>query len=154
VLVYGGSAEDRRTWAENAALNFASDGPLAEVSPSLSLTSALALRRGVVYVEDAARLPRAEQLRLVHALFRQEERPKVILGVAKPPEQLVGAGVLRDDLFYRLSQAIVDVGDPKVQAALKTKRRAQEPGPAAPGKSRGAERSIAARAPKPKRSRR
>jgi hypothetical protein len=143
VLIHGGSPGDRRAWAEVAAAQFPDEGALFSVPDAGRVAAALGQRRGVVFVEDVAHLGRAGQLQLVHALFHQEERPKWIVGLSGPPEQAVGSGALREDLWFRLGASVVDAGDSKVQSMLKARK---VDGPA-PARSRLALGNRTARAP-------
>ena len=136
LLLYGGSAADRRAWAEEAQRGFEQEGALVEAAPGPSLDAALALTRGVVFVPDAAALSYPEQGKVVRLLQEREERPKLVLGLADPPAALRDRGLLREDLLYRLAIAQVDLSNPETREAIRDRRAKAA--------------KEAARAPKPK----
>jgi hypothetical protein len=129
VLLYGGSPADRRAWAEEAWSHFEHEGELRWVSGVDALGAALAMRRGVVAIEDVTALDDAAQAQILNCLMRQEERPKLVLGIQTAASAAVGSGALREDLHYRLMLAQVDLSDPVAKAAFKARepqRRARE----------------------------
>jgi hypothetical protein len=129
VLLYGGSPADRRAWTEEAWSHFEHEGELHWVSGVDALGAALAMRRGVVAIEDVTALDDAAQAQILNCLMRQEERPKLVLGIQTAAGAAVGSGALREDLHYRLMLAQVDLSDPVAKAAFKARepqRRARE----------------------------
>ncbi len=155
LLLYGGSAADRRAWAEEAQRSFEQEGALAEASSGPSLDAALALTRGVVFVPDAAALSHADQGKLVRLLQEREERPKLVLGLPEPPAALRDRGLLREDLLSRLAIAQVDLARPETRDAVRDRRvraakeaaRVPKPKPSA---RKPAKAKAAARRPPPK----
>ena len=124
LLLSGGSEDERRAWAQEAAEHFASEGPLVEVRTAAELAAALKAPRGVVFIPDVSKLEPSAQALLLRCLQLQEERPKVVVGLAGQPDQARTRGTLREDLHYRLHQALVDMNAEGLRDALK-KRRAQ-----------------------------
>jgi hypothetical protein len=122
VLLWGGNEDARAEWAEEAASHFAADGPLRVVVAEGALESALREPRGVVYIPSASGLSHAGQLALVRCLREQEERPKVILGLAGTQSQAVEKGLLRPDLDFALSLGRVDLAAAEVREAVKARR--------------------------------
>jgi hypothetical protein len=131
-FVFGGTADERRHWAEEAAEQFAAEGPLQIVETAAQLPVLLAKSRGVVFVPDLLHLGGEAQAKIFHCLRHQEERAKWVLGVGTAPNDAVSNGGLRPDLWYRLRIAQVDVANPEVHARLQ-KRAAKKQ--AAKGKS-------------------
>jgi hypothetical protein len=123
LLLFGGAAADRKAWAAEAQESFAGEGPLVEVSTAEQLQAALALSRGVVFVQDVLALGSAAQGQIVRCLQQQEERPKIILGLQRRPEDARDAGALRDDLLYRLHTALVDLASDDVQQRIRGRRK-------------------------------
>ena len=126
LLLFGGTATERRAWATEAADAFSHEGALREVSQLTALESALALKGGVVYVPDVLALGREGQMALVRCLQLQEERPKFVLGILRSPVNALADGSLRDDLHYRLSQALVNLALPEVQTVIRGRRQEKE----------------------------
>jgi hypothetical protein len=126
LFLFGGSEAERRAWAEEAATNFAHEGPLSIASTAAELTLALRRTRGVVYVPDVTALRDEAQSLAVHVLREREERPKIIFGAPADPAPLVEHGRLRDDLHYSLAMAQVNLEEPGVREAIRT-RRARAP---------------------------
>lgn len=124
LLLSGGSEDERRAWANEAAEHFAAEGPLVEVRSAAELAQALKAPRGVVFIPDVGKLEPVAQAQLLRCLQLQEERPKVVVGLAGSPDQARTRGTLREDLHYRLHQALVDMNAEGLRDALK-KRRAQ-----------------------------
>lgn len=110
LLLYGGTEEERRMWAREAAYHFEHEGPLVEVRGAEELEEALRRPRGVVFVVDVTRVGREGQGQILRCLQMQEERPKLVLGLGLGAEAALEKGVLREDLHYRLHQAQVDLG--------------------------------------------
>ena len=124
LLLSGGTEDERRAWAQEAAEHFAAEGPLVEARTAAELAQALKAPRGVVFIPDVGKLEPVAQAQLLRCLQLQEERPKVVVGLAGSPDQARTRGTLREDLHYRLHQALVDMNTEGLRDALK-KRRAQ-----------------------------
>lgn len=121
VLVVGGAEADRRAWAEVAASVW--EAPLVEGEPA-QLAKLLQKGQGVVYVADVAKVPNDVQREVARVLHAQEERPKVVVGSSLAAETALAKGTLRDDLWFALRRAVVDLADPKLKEATK-KRHAK-----------------------------
>jgi hypothetical protein len=119
LLLYGGTEEERRSWAQEAAHSFEHEGALMEVRQLTELVEALKRPKGVVFVPDVAKLGLEAQAHIVRCLQMQEERPKLVLGVMGSAETALERGTLRDDLHYKLHHALVDLGAPGLREALK-----------------------------------
>ena len=122
LLLFGGREEDRRAWAEEAASSFAAEGPLREVTGADSLRQQPLGKRGVVFVPDVLALGIDGQGALVQALI-QEEKPKLVLGLAMQPMDALTKGLLREDLAYRLQHARVDLSVGEVKEAIRARRQ-------------------------------
>ncbi|NTX17641.1 Fis family transcriptional regulator [Myxococcus sp. CA056] len=107
LIIHGGTEEERRSWAQEAARNF--DVELVEVRQATDLAGALRQRNGVLFIPDAAKLGRDAQGLILRCLQMQEERPKVVVGVSGAADAALSRGTLREDLHYRLHQAQVDL---------------------------------------------
>lgn len=134
LLLFGGSASERRAWALEAQQSFAAEGELVEVTAAGQLAAALAMTRGVVFVPDAPALGLEAQGQIVRCLQQQEERPKLVLGMQRRPNDVRDAGGLRDDLLYRLQNAQVDLGVEDVQQKIRARRQKRPPAASAPKK--------------------
>jgi hypothetical protein len=119
LLLYGGTEEERRAWAQEAAHHFEHEGALVEVRQASELAEALRRRHGVVLVTEVSRLALEAQGQILRCLQTQEERPKLVLGLAGSVEAALERGALREDLHYRLHQAQVDLGAPGLREVLK-----------------------------------
>lgn len=127
LLLYGGSENDRRRWALEAAGNFAEEGQLVEVSAISELEKALEPTKGVVFVADGQQLGLEGQAQLLRCLKEREERPKLVIGLPLSPEAALERGALREDLSYRLQSARVNLDAPGLRDAIRTRReRAEE----------------------------
>lgn len=122
LLIHGGTEDERRAWAEEAARNFGV--PLTEVRQASELPGALRQPNGVVFIADAAKLPLDAQGLILRCLM-QEERPKVVVGISGTATAALTRGTLREDLHYRLHQAQVDLQTDGLRDALK-RRWAQQ----------------------------
>ncbi|MCP3063534.1 Fis family transcriptional regulator [Myxococcus sp. K38C18041901] len=107
LIIHGGTEEERRSWAQEAARSF--DVELMEVRQAVDLANALRQRNGVVFIPDAVKLGREAQGLILRCLQMQEERPKVVVGVSGAADAALSRGTLREDLHYRLHQAQVDL---------------------------------------------
>lgn len=117
LLIHGGTEDERRAWAEEAARNFSV--PLTEVRQAPELAGALQQPNGVVFIPDVAKLPLDAQGLILRCLQMQEERPKVVVGVSGAAMAALTRGTLREDLHYRLHQAQVDLQTDGLRDALK-----------------------------------
>jgi len=122
LLLSGGSEDERRAWAQEAAEHFAAEGPLVEVRTAAELPAALKAPRGVVFIPDVSKLESSAQALLLRCLQLQEERPKVVVGLSGQPELARTRGLLREDLHYRLHQAFVDMNTEGLREVLKKRR--------------------------------
>ena len=138
VLLYGGSPNDRRAWAEEVAGHFP-QAKLVPVSGPQQLSTALGLKDAVVLVEDIVALGDVGQAQIVHCLLRQEERPKLVLGLKLAADAARAQGLLRDDLHFRLQIAKVDLDAEGVRQAIQ-KRRPVERKKSEPKKPAGKKR--------------
>ncbi|MBZ4334738.1 Fis family transcriptional regulator [Corallococcus interemptor] len=123
LLIHGGTEDERRAWAEEAARNFGV--PLTEVRQAPELAGALRQPNGVVFIPDVGKLPLDAQGLILRCLQMQEERPKVVVGVSGTAMAALTRGTLREDLHYRLHQAQVDLQTEGLRDALK-RRWAQQ----------------------------
>jgi hypothetical protein len=124
LLLSGGTEDERRAWAQEAAEHFAAEGPLVEARTAAELAQALKAPRGVVFVPDVGKLEPSAQAQLLRCLQLQEERPKVVVGLSGSPDQARTRGTLREDLHYRLHQALVDMNTEGLREQLKKRRAA------------------------------
>jgi hypothetical protein len=141
VLLFGGTATERRAWAEETAERLGR--PATLVLEAEALPAALAQTEGVVYVADALSLGDAGQQQLVVCLQRQEERPKLVVGVPQGGDALLAAGGLRPDLHYRLRLSQVNLDAPGLREAI-TKRRSRRASTSRSLPASGASRSPSA----------
>ncbi|NOK03717.1 MULTISPECIES: Fis family transcriptional regulator [unclassified Myxococcus] len=123
LLLHGGTEEERRCWAQEAARNF--NVELVEVRQAAELPQALRQPNGVVFIPDVAKLGRDAQFILLQCLRMQEERPKLVLGVSGSADAALARGTLREDLHYRLHKAQVDLQKDGLRDVLK-RRWAQQ----------------------------
>ncbi|WP_224371620.1 Fis family transcriptional regulator [Hyalangium versicolor] len=119
LLLYGGTEEERRAWAQEAAHHFEHEGALIEVRQAAELSEALKRPKGVVLVWDVSKLGLEAQGNILRCLQMQEERPKLVLGMTGSADSALERGALREDLHYRLHQAQVDLTVPGLREALK-----------------------------------
>jgi transcriptional regulator of acetoin/glycerol metabolism len=119
LLLYGGTEEERRAWAQEAAHHFEHEGPLVEVRQASELAEALKRRNGVVLICEVSKLGLEAQGQILRCLQTQEERPKLVLAMTGSAETALERGTLREDLHYRLHQAQVDLGAPGLREVLK-----------------------------------
>jgi hypothetical protein len=122
VLLFGGTPAERQAWAEESAQRLGS--VLTVVAAPEALAAALSQKQGVVYVVDAQGLGDSGQHQLVVCLQTQEERPKLVVGLAHGAEGASGVGGLRPDLHYRLRLAQLNLDEPGLRETL-AKRRAR-----------------------------
>ncbi|WP_317987800.1 Fis family transcriptional regulator [Hyalangium gracile] len=119
LLLYGGTEEERRAWAQEAAHHFEQEGALIEVRQASELAEALRRPKGVVLIADVSKLGLEAQGTILRCLQTQEERPKLVLGMTGSAESALERGALREDLHYRLHQAQVDLSAPGLREQLK-----------------------------------
>jgi hypothetical protein len=119
VLLWGGSEEERRLWAEEAA---AGQGGLRLAATAADLEQALRSAGGVVFVPNGATLPEEAQRALVRCLREQEERPKVVVALPWARPSALARGALRPDLDYALALARVDLDAPGIREGIKARR--------------------------------
>lgn len=119
LLLYGGTEEERRSWAQEAAYHFEHEGALVEVRQAAELAPALQRPKGVVFIPDVSKLGREAQGAILRCLQTQEERPKLVVAILGSAEAALERGVLRDDLHYRLHQAQVNLAQPGLRETLK-----------------------------------
>lgn len=117
LLIHGGTDDERRSWAQEAARNF--DVELVEVRQAADLPGALKQPNGVVFIPDVAKLGREAQFVLLRCLQMQEERPKLVVGLSGGADAALTRGTLREDLHYRLHQAQVDLQKDGLRDLLK-----------------------------------
>ncbi|MBJ6760855.1 Fis family transcriptional regulator [Myxococcaceae bacterium JPH2] len=123
LLIHGGTEDERRAWAEEAARSF--DVPLVEVRQQGDLAGALRHPNGVVFIPDIVKLGLDAQQMLLHCLRTQEERPKVVVGLSGGADLALSRGTVREDLHYRLHKAQVDLQTEGLRETLK-RRWAQQ----------------------------
>ena len=126
LLIFNGTEDERRWWAEEAAHHFEAEGPMVVVRQLPELSEALKRRNGVVFIPDVARLGLEAQAALVRCLQTQEERPKLVVGLSGSAEQALTKGALREDLHNRLHKALVDLSAEGLRDALKQRWAALE----------------------------
>ncbi len=68
-----------------------------EVRQAAELAEALKRPRGVVFVPDVVKLGLEAQSHILRCLLRQEERPKLVLGLTGSAESALERGTLRED---------------------------------------------------------
>nr|WP_211193712.1 Fis family transcriptional regulator [Pyxidicoccus fallax] len=123
MLIHGGTEDERRSWAQEAARNF--DVELVEVKQAADLPGALRQPNGVVFIPDVAKLGREAQSVILRCLQMQEERPKLVVGLSGAADAALTRGTLREDLHYRLHLAQVDLQQDGLRELLKKRWAAQ-----------------------------
>jgi len=153
VLVWGGAAPDRSAWAQEAAES--AGRPLLTVTRAEQLGPALAVHAAVLFVADLLVLGDAGQQLLVRTLTSLDERPKLVLGLGRSDTSARQAGLLREDLHYRVRRGLLNLDAPGVREAIAARRaqaarRAAAPPPraATPPRSAGVSSLTARPAPK------
>ncbi len=139
VLLMGGTAVERKAWAEEAAGRL--QCPLTLVASPIALPSALAQKEGVVLIEDALSLGEGAQQLLVRCLQTQEERPKLVVGLQRGGDSAFAVEGLRPDLHYALRLAQVHLDEPGLRDTLRARRAAAAlaaTAPPVPARPRGA----------------
>ncbi|MGZ6080853.1 MAG: hypothetical protein ACXWK4_08575 [Myxococcaceae bacterium] len=135
VLLSGGAVPDRAAWAQEAAET--SGRPLVTVTRAEQLGSALAVRAAVLFVPDVLALGDMGQQLLVRTLTSIDERPKLILGLGRSDTSARQAGLLREDLHYRVRMGVLNLDAPGLRDAIAARRvqaarRAAAPPPRSP----------------------
>lgn len=141
LLLYGANEAERRAWAEEAASNFAAEGPLRVVQTDDAFVAATAVGRGVVYVPNMTALRPETQRNLVVLLHGHGDRPKVLVGLSRHPDVERDSGALRSELHYALQVAHVNLDEPGLKEAIAARRaraakRAPAPDSTKPAKPR------------------
>ncbi len=120
VLLSGGAAPDRAGWAQEAAEVGAR--PLVTVTRPEQLGPALMMRSAVLFVPDLLTLGDASQQMLVRTLTSLDERPKLVLGLGRTESSVRQAGLLREDLHYRLRMGLLNLDTPGMRDAIAARR--------------------------------
>lgn len=154
VLLWGSAAPDRSAWAQEAAET--SGRPLVTVTRAEQLGPALAVRSAVLFVPDVLALGDAGQQLLVRTLTSIDERPKLVLGLGRSDTSARQAGLLREDLHYRVRMGLLNLDAPGLRDAIAARRaeaarRAAAPPPRSPAtlRTQGAA-TLVARPPQPR----
>jgi hypothetical protein len=148
VLLSGGAAPDRAGWAQEAAE--VGGRPLVTVTRPEQLGPALMVRSAVLFVPDLLAIGDAGQQMLVRTLTSLDERPKLVLGLGRSETSVRQAGLLREDLHYRLRMGLLNLDVPGMREAIAARRaeaarRAAMPPPRpAPARTKAAS-TVAAR---------
>ena len=120
VLLSGGAALDRAGWAQEAAEVGAR--PLVTVTRPEQLGPALQMRSAVLFVPDILALGDVGQQMLVRTLTSLDERPKLVLGLGRSEVSVRQAGLLREDLHYRLRMGLLNLDAPGMREAVAARR--------------------------------
>ncbi len=122
LLLYGGTEAERRAWAHEASGHFASEGPLLEIHNADELQRGLAQGRGVAFIPDALALGLDAQGQVLRCIQEREERPKIVVGLSRLPDEAIQQGVLREDLSYRLRLARVNLDANGLRESIEARR--------------------------------
>jgi hypothetical protein len=120
VLLSGGAAQDRASWAQEAAE--VGGRPLVTVTRAEQLGSALMVRSAVLFVPDLLALGDSGQQMLVRTLTSLDERPKLVLGLTRSEASARQAGALREDLHYRVRMGLLNLDTPGLREAIASRR--------------------------------
>ena len=120
VLLSGGAPQDRAGWAQEAAE--VGGRPLVTVTRPEQLGSALMVRSAVLFVPDLLALGDAGQQLLVRTLTSLDERPKLVLGLGRAEASVRQAGLLREDLHYRLRMGLLNLDASGMREAIAARR--------------------------------
>lgn len=120
VLLSGGAAPDRAGWAQEAAE--VGGRPLVTVTRPEQLGPALTVRSAVLFVPDVLTLGDSGQQMLVRTLTSLDERPKLVLGLGRSETSVRQAGLLREDLHYRLRMGLLNLDAPGMREAIAARR--------------------------------
>ncbi len=141
VLLSGGAAPDRAAWAQEAAET--SGRPLVTVTRAEQLGSALAVRSAVLFVPDVLALGDLGQQLLVRTLTSIDERPKLVLGLGRSDTSARQAGLLREDLHYRVRMGVLNLDAPGLRDAIAARRaQAARRAAAPPPRSASPQRAL------------
>jgi hypothetical protein len=120
VLLSGGAAPDRAGWAQEAAE--VGGRPLVTVTRPEQLGPALMVRSAVLFVPDLLTLGDGGQQMLVRTLTSLDERPKLVLGLGRSEASVRQAGLLREDLHYRVRMGLLNLDAPGMRDAIAARR--------------------------------
>jgi hypothetical protein len=120
VLLSGSAAPDRAGWAQEAAE--VGGRPLVTVTRPEQLGPALMVRSAVLFVPDLLAIGDAGQQMLVRTLTSLDERPKLVLGLGRSETSVRQAGLLREDLHYRLRMGLLNLDAPGMRDAIAARR--------------------------------
>jgi hypothetical protein len=120
VLLSGGAAPDRAGWAQEAAE--VGGRPLVTVTRPEQLGPALMVRSAVLFVPDLLTLGDGGQQMLVRTLTSLDERPKLVLGLGRSENSVRQAGLLREDLHYRVRMGLLNLDTPGMREAIAGRR--------------------------------
>jgi hypothetical protein len=120
VLLSGGTSPDRAGWAQEAAE--VGGRPLVTVTRPEQLGPALMVRSAVLFVPDLLTLGDAGQQLLVRTLTSLDERPKLVLGLGRSEASVRQAGLVREDLHYRLRMGLLNLDTPGMREAIAARR--------------------------------
>lgn len=120
VLLSGGAAPDRAGWAQEAAE--VGGRPLVTVTRPEQLGPALMVRSAVLFVPDLLTLGDSGQQMLVRTLTSLDERPKLVLGLGRSETSVRQAGLLREDLHYRLRMGLLNLDAAGMREAIAARR--------------------------------
>ncbi len=140
VLLWGGTPADRAAWAQEAAE--LAGRPLITVTRLEQLPAALAVRDTVLHLPDVLALGDAGQQLLVRSLTSLEDRPKLVLGLSRSDTSARNAGLLREDLHYRLRMGLLNLDEPGLQEAIAARRLAASRRPPPSARSMPAARPL------------
>ncbi len=140
VLLWGGTPADRAAWAQEAAE--LAGRPLITVTRLEQLPAALAVRDTVLHLPDVLALGDAGQQLLVRSLTSLEDRPKLVLGLGRSDTSARNAGLLREDLHYRLRMGLLNLDEPGLQEAIAARRLAASRRPPPSARSMPAARPL------------
>src|SRR5262249_36902135 len=120
VLLSGGAAPDRASWAQEAAE--VGGRPLVTATRAEQLGSALMVRSAVLFVPDVLALGDSGQQMLVRTLTSLDERPKLVLGLTRSETSARQAGALREDLHYRVRMGLLNLDTPGLRETISARR--------------------------------
>ena len=120
VLLSGGAPQDRAGWAQEAAE--VGGRRLVTVTRPEQLGRALMVRSAVLFVPDLLALGDAGQQLLVRTLTSLDERPKLVLGLGRAEASVRQAGLLREDLHYRLRMGLLNLDASGMREAIAARR--------------------------------
>ena len=80
------------------------------------------VRSAVLFVPDLLTLGDSGQQMLVRTLTSLDERPKLVLGLGRSETSVRQAGLLREDLHYRLRMGLLNLDAPGMRDAIAARR--------------------------------